>query len=331
MLPLGSRLGLISFPVALLIRSKFKIETMTSQTSAVSTTDIPPLIGGRVATYAWQWQQQPITVAYEILGEGPVILLLPALSTVSSRSEMADLAKGLASRYQVIALDWPGFGASSRLPLDYRPDLFYQCLSDFVQSQFSEPIMVAAAGHAAGYALRLGAQKPGLWSRIVLTSPTWRGPLAVMGAPQAIRDGLRELVRSPLVGDALYTLNTAPAFLRWMYQRHVFVDEGTLTPDFVAQKYAITQKQNARYAPAAFVTGTLDPATSREEYVGWARSLLVPLMVVIGQQSPDASKAEMESLSALPGVETVRMRGSLGVHEERGEDIAIAILNWQAG
>jgi pimeloyl-ACP methyl ester carboxylesterase len=229
----------------------------------------------------------------------------------------------------VIALDWPGFGDSSRLPVDYRPDFFYQCLSDFVQSQFAEPIAVVAAGHAAGYALRLGAQKPGVWSRMVLTSPTWRGPLAVMGAPQAMRDGVRELVRSPLVGDALYTLNTAPAFLRWMYQRHVFVDEETLTADFMAQKYAITQKENARYAPAAFVTGTLDPATSREEYLGWAKSLSVPLMVVIGQQSPDASKAEMESLSALPGVETLRMRGSLGVHEEMGDDIAAAILQWE--
>ena len=302
---------------------------MASQTSAVSTTNIKPLIGGRVATYPWQWHHQPISIAYETLGAGSPILLLPALSTVSSRSEMADLARGLASRYHLIALDWPGFGDSSRLPLDYRPGLFYQGLNDFVQSQFSEPIAVVAAGHAAGYALRLGAQKPGVWSRMVLTSPTWRGPLAVMGAPQAMRDGVRELVRSPLVGDALYTLNTAPAFLRWMYQRHVFVDEGTLTPDFMAQKYAITQQENARYAPAAFVTGTLDPATSREEYIGWARSLSVPLMVVIGQQSPDASKAEMESLSALPGVETVRMRGSLGVHEEMGDDIAAAILNWE--
>jgi pimeloyl-ACP methyl ester carboxylesterase len=304
---------------------------MASSTTSPSIADIQPQLGGTVATYAWQWHNQPISIVYETLGEGSPILLLPALSTVSSRSEMADLSRGLASRHQVIALDWPGFGDSSRLPLDYRPDLFYQCLSDFVQSQFSEPIMVVAAGHAAGYALRLGAQKPGVWSRMVLTAPTWRGPLSVMGAPQAMRDGVRELVRSPLVGDALYTLNTAPAFLRWMYQRHVFVDEGTLTPDFMAQKYAITQKENARYAPAAFVTGTLDPATSREEYLGWAKSLAVPLMVVIGQQSPDASKAEMESLSALPGVETVRMRGSLGIHEEMGDDIATAILNWQAG
>jgi pimeloyl-ACP methyl ester carboxylesterase len=319
----------ISFQKSKIQNPKSKIVIMTSQTSAASTTDIQPLIGGSVATYSWQWHNQPITVAFETLGEGSPVLLLPALSTVSSRSEMADLARGLASRHQVFALDWPGFGDSSRPPLDYRPDLFYQCLSDFVQSQFSEPIMVVAAGHAAGYALRLGAQKPGVWSRMVLTSPTWRGPLSVMGAPQTMRDGVRELVRSPLVGDVLYTLNTAPAFLRWMYQRHVFVDEGTLTPDFMAQKYAITQKENARYAPAAFVTGTLDPATSREEYLGWASSLSVPLMVVIGQQSPDASKAEMESLSVLSGVETVRMRGSLGVHEESGDDIAAAILKWE--
>ena len=302
---------------------------MAKQMTSTVDTFIQPLLGGTVATYSWQWHDQPISITYETLGEGSPILLLPALSTVSSRSEMADLAKGLASRHQIVALDWPGFGDSSRLPLDYRPDLFNQCLSDFVQSQFSESIAVVAAGHAAGYALRLGAQKPGVWSRMVLTSPTWRGPLAVMGAPQAMRDGVRELVRSPLVGDALYTLNTAPAFLRWMYQRHVFVDEATLTPDFMAQKYAITQQDNARYAPAAFVTGTLDPAASREEYLGWAQSLSVPLMVVIGQQSPNASKAEMESLSALSGVETVRMQGSLGVHEEAGDDIAAAILNWE--
>ncbi len=299
---------------------------MSRSTASAPNADIQPLLGGNVSTYRWQWQSQPVTVISETLGEGAPILLLPALSTVSSRSEMGDLAKGLASRYRVTALDWPGFGDSSRLPLDYRPNLFYHCLRDFVQGNFAEPIAVVAAGHAAGYALRLGADQPNVWSRLVLTSPTWRGPLAVMGAPQAMRDGLRELVRSPLVGDALYGLNTTPAFLRWMYERHVFVDDATLTPDFMAQKHAITQQANARYAPAAFVTGTLDPATSRDEYLGWAQAIAVPLMVVIGEQSPPASKAEMESLAALPGVETVRLRGSLGVHEEAGNAIATAIL-----
>lgn len=301
---------------------------MTSSTASAGSANIQPLLGGQVATYRWQWHNQPVTVAYETLGDGAPVLLLPALSTVSSRSEMVNLAQGLASCYRVIALDWPGFGDSSRLPLDYRPDLFYQCLQDFVQDRFAEPIAVVAAGHAAGFALRLGAEQPGVWSRLVLTSPTWRGPLAVMGAPQPLRDGVRELVRSPLVGDALYALNTTPAFLKWMYERHVFVDETTLTTDFMAQKHAITQQANARYAPAAFVTGTLDPATSRQEYLGWAQSLSAPLMVVIGEQSPPASKAEMESLAALTGVKTVRLRGSLGVHEEAGAAIATAILNW---
>lgn len=297
-------------------------------TTAASNVNCPPLLGGRVARDRWQWQHQPIEIAYETLGEGPPILLLPALSTVASRSEMVDLAQGLAAHHQVIALDWPGFGDSSRLPLDYRPDLFYQCLRDFVQRHFAEPVMVVAAGHAAGYALRLGAEQPQAWSRMVLTSPTWRGPLAVMGAPQALRDGVRELVRSPIVGEALYTLNTTPAFLRWMYERHVFVEEATLSANFMAQKYAITQQDNARYAPAAFVTGTLDPATSRAEYIGWAKARSAPLMVVIGEQSPSASKAEMTSLAALPAVETVQLRGSLGVHEEAGAAIAQAMLHW---
>lgn len=299
-------------------------------TSAASTAAIQPRLGGQVASYPWQWQRQPVTITYETLGDGAPVLLLPALSTVSSRSELVDLAQGLSSQYRVTALDWPGFGDSSRLPLDYRPDLFYQCLKDFVENQFAEPVAVVAAGHGAGYALKLGAHNPKAWSSLVLTSPTWRGPLAVMGAPQAMRDGVRELVRSPGLGEVLYSLNTTPAFLRWMYERHVFVDPSVLTADFMAQKYAITQQANARYAPAAFVTGTLDPAASRQEYLGWAQSLAAPLMVVIGEQSPPASKAEMESLAALPGVETVRLPGSLGVHEEAGAAIATTILDWDS-
>lgn len=40
-------------------------------------------------------------------------------------------------------------------------------------------------------------------------------------------------LRTPLLGQALYGLNTQPAFLKWMYRRHVFVDEQRLTPDYI--------------------------------------------------------------------------------------------------
>ncbi|MEO0406628.1 MAG: alpha/beta hydrolase [Cyanobacteria bacterium P01_A01_bin.135] len=282
-------------------------------------------LGGAPQTYDWQWQGQSLMVTYETVGEGDPVLLLPAFSTVSNRAELKALAAGLMPQFQVTALDWPGFGESDRLPLDYGPALYTQFLQDFVAAIFETPIAVVAAGHAAGYALNLAAQKPKACSKLVLVAPTWRGPLAVMGVPPAVRSGVEAMVRSPLLGQALYGLNTQPAFLKWMYRRHVFVDEQRLTPDYIQQRHESTQQLGARYAPAAFVTGGLDPVASREAFLQSIESLACPVMVVVAEQAPPASKAEMEAMVALPGVQSTRLPGTLGQAEECGDAVAETI------
>ncbi|WP_204136890.1 alpha/beta fold hydrolase, partial [Halomicronema sp. CCY15110] len=269
---------------------------------------LQPQFGGTAQTYDWQWQGHPLTVVYETVGEGDSVLLLPAFSTVSNRAELQDLAVGLAPHFQVTALDWPGFGASDRPPLDYSPALYSQFLQDFVAATFKTPIAIVAAGHAAGYALTL-ANQTAICRQLVLVAPTWRGPLAVMGVPSAVRSGVKKLVRTPLLGQTLYGLNTRPAFLKWMYRRHVFVDEQRLTPDYIQQRHQSTQQPGARYAPAAFVTGGLDPAPSREVFLESIKSLACPLMVVVSEQAPPASKAEMEAIAALPEVQATRLPG----------------------
>ncbi|MEO1403941.1 MAG: alpha/beta hydrolase [Cyanobacteria bacterium J06635_1] len=286
----------------------------------------PTLLNGTVAAYRWQWQGQPLSVTYETLGTGQSVLLLPAFSTVSTRTEMATLAVQLAPTHQVTVVDWPGFGDSDRLRLAYQPKLYQQFLSDFVSEQFSEPVAVVAAGHAAGYTLALSETLPDAWAKVVLVAPTWRGPLAVMGASERVRRGVRGLVRSRLLGQALYGLNTRPAFLKWMYRRHVFVDEAKLTPDYIAQRYQTTQQAGARYASAAFVTGGLDPVQTRADFLAYFDTLSVPVMVMVGEQAPPASKAEMEAMAALPQVQAVRLPGTLGMAEEYGEAVAKAVL-----
>lgn len=295
---------------------------MQSQVKDMTVVTHSPQLGGTVQTYAWQWQGRSLTIAYETLGAGRPVLLLPAMSTVSTRGELAQLAAKLAAEFQVIALDWPGFGDSDRPPLDYQPALFRQFLQDFVRAQFAEPVAVVAAGHGAGYALMCAE----LWSRIVAIAPTWRGPLAVMGAPEAMRSGVRALVRSPLVGQFLYGLNTRPSFLKWMYRRHVFVDETKLTPDYIDRRYQGTQKPGARFAPAAFVTGGLDPAQSRTEILTTCEALTVPMLAIVAEQAPPSSKAGMEAIAALPHVQSIRLPGTLGMAEEFARDVAVAIL-----
>lgn len=282
-------------------------------------------IGGTVQKYLWQWQGQTYTVVYETKGEGTPVLLLPAFSTVSTRSEMRGLAEKLASQhYQVVALDWLGFGESDRPPLDYQPAIYHQLLHDFVRD-ISSPIAVVAAGHAAGYVMHLAQQQPNIVSRIVLVAPTWRGPFTVMGTGESVAGIVRKLVRSPFVGQALYQANTTPAFLRLMYGRHVYVDKARLTPEFIAQKRQITQHPGARFAPAAFVTGKLDPVTSRAEFLALF-AVSSPIMVIVGNQAPPSSTAEMEAIAALPKIQTQTLPGTLGLHEEYAAEVADVVL-----
>ena len=136
-------------------------------------------LGAPIRSYSWRWQNKTIVATYEVLGTGTPILLLPALSTISSREEMRGLATYLAQKHQVFLLDWIGFGESDRPRLDYTPGLYKAFLRDFVQATFSEPIVVMAAGHSAGYVMDMALKRPALWSWVVLLAPTWRGPLPV--------------------------------------------------------------------------------------------------------------------------------------------------------
>lgn len=277
-------------------------------------------------TYTWQWQNHTLNIATETLGCGPSVLLLPAFSTVSTRAELATLAQALAPHFQVTLLDWPGFGDSDRPALSYQPEFYRQFLKAFVKDTFPQEVAVVAAGHGAGYALDLQSG-----SRMVLIAPTWRGPLAVMGAPMAMRRGIRQLVSAPVIGSALYGLNTRPGFLKWMYRRHVFVDETQLTPEFMAQKYQNTQQPGARYAPAAFVTGGLDPVNEREKFLASLARQTGPVMVIVAEQAPPGSKAEMEAMAKLPNVQAAYSPGSLGMAEEFGDAIASTILPFLQG
>ncbi|MBW4666716.1 MAG: alpha/beta hydrolase [Cyanomargarita calcarea GSE-NOS-MK-12-04C] len=282
-------------------------------------------IGGVVKDYIWSWQKQQIRVVYETLGAGSPLLLLPAFSSVSMRSEMAELAKLLSPHFQVVAVDYPGFGESSRPSLDYRPEIYHQFLEDFVKSIFNTSVAAIAAGHAASYVLQLAQKLPTVFSRIVLVAPTWRGPLPTMGAKPQIAGMVRELVRSPIIGQTIYKLNTAPSFLSWMYSRHVFTDAAKLTPDFINEKWQSTQQPGGRFAPAAFVTGNLDAVRNQDDFLALAQ-ISVPLMVIIGESSPPKSRLEMDALAALPGVQAVTLPGSLGMHEEYPAVVCEAIL-----
>ena len=276
-------------------------------------------------TYLWNWQNQTFEIAYERRGQGSPLLFLPAFSTVSSREEWAAALEELEPCHEVTALDWPGFGESSRFPAQYDPVFYSAFLQNFVADCFEEPFTLVAAGHAAAYALDIAQQFRGKVIRLVLVAPTWRGPLPTMGASVSVAQTVERLVRTPLLGQLLYFFNTRPSFLKWMYRRHVFKNPEALTSQFMQQKYKSTQQRGARFGPAAFVTGRLDAVTNRGAFLQLFQGLRIPCLAVVSEDGPPKSKAEMEAITEIPQVKVVTHAGSLGLHEEYGTDIGSLI------
>ncbi len=281
----------------------------------MSTLNLPQSI---TQTYQWQWQGQSLSITYDRAGAGEPILLLPAFSTVSSRTEMSSLAAYLQADYQVATVDFPGFGDSDRPPLDYAPPLYRQFLADFTRDMYGDkPVTIIAAGHAAGYAIDLAARSPQSISKLILVAPTWRGPLPTMAkGQQPWLKSIRDTIRTPIIGQFLYRLNTTPSFLGFMYRRHVYADASKLTADLMTRKRQLTQQPGARYGAGAFVTGGLDPYLDRSEVLAHLQSLTIPVLVAIGENSPPKSKAEMFALAEVAGVTSVTLPGTLGMHEE---------------
>ena len=71
-------------------------------------------------------------------------LLLPALSTVSSRSEWHQFAKSINKKIKLVSFDWPGFGDSDRPAIKYDFQVLRTALNavlDYVQNNNTGQIL----------------------------------------------------------------------------------------------------------------------------------------------------------------------------------------------
>ncbi len=283
----------------------------------------------RGSAVVWRWQGRDIVVGTSRQGAGPRALLLPALSSISTRAEMAPLAARLATRFTALSVDWPGFGAVPKPPVAWSPAALGAFLRFVLDEVAPEPALVVAAGHAAGYLLAEAAARPVPGRRLVLLAPTWRGPLPTMLRRRpAWLGGLARLGDVPGLGSALYRLNVNPAMVRMMSRAHVYSDPAWLTPERAAAKRGVTGAKGARHAGLRFVTGELDPFADRAGFLAAAGALGEPVTLIYGADAPPKSRAEMDALSAVPGITTHRLpQGRLSLHEEFPDAVAAAILD----
>ncbi|WP_409564301.1 alpha/beta fold hydrolase [Methylobacterium sp. J-076] len=267
-----------------------------------------------------------IEVPCDVSGQGPDALILPALSTISSRGEVAELANELVRDHRCLVPDWPGFGARTRERIPLNPSTFHAFLDGLLAAAPGPYAVGIAAGHAAGYLVAAARRHPGAFGRLVLVAPTWRGPLpTAMPQRAAWFPRIRRAVEAPLIGEALYRINISPPVIGRMMRAHVYGDRERVTPDLVRAKHAITRQRNGRFGTAAFVTGGLDPVPSREAFLGLFGEGLPPVLMLRPEGAPRRSGAEMDALAASGLVTSLRVPGALSPHEEHPAAVAAAI------
>ncbi len=275
----------------------------------------------------WRYDGRECSLGLDRVGTGPTVLLLPALSSISTRREVRPLQERLAPSFATVATDWPGFGDLPKPRIDWRPEIYEAFLAHLFDRVVPNPFAVIAAGHAAGYLLKHAAQYPQAAARLILMSPTWRGPLPTMaGGDRPLFARLARGFDPPLLGPVLYGLNVNRAVIGMMARGHVYADPGWLGAGRLAEKLAVARTPGARHSSARFVTGRLDPFKSREQQTSAVQRIAVPVLNLFSETAPKKSRAEMEALAALPNVKTVRLpRGKLSFYEEFPDETAEAI------
>jgi len=92
----------------------------------------------------------------------------------------------------------------------------------------------------------------------------------------------RSLLRAPLLGTALYNLIVSKSSIRYFHADHGYYDMDNLTNEVVDYEWTSGHQPGARFAPASFVSGFLDP----EENLGDVlEDLDVPITLVWGEDA----------------------------------------------
>jgi pimeloyl-ACP methyl ester carboxylesterase len=226
---------------------------------------------GSEHTYRWRG----FDIAYAEAGnpDDPDVLLVHGVNAAGSNQEWERIADRLAAEYHVLAPDLPGFGRSDRPPVTYSGRLYESFVADFAREVADRPICV---GSSLSGAYAVAAAREGVeFAELVRVCPT---ATTVPGR----RAWLRSLLRSPVIGEALFDLLASYPSLRYFEADHGLYDPEGVGEEYIEYKHRTTHQPGARFAPASFVAGFLDSTVDLEAALA---ALDVPTTLIWGAAS----------------------------------------------
>lgn len=237
-----------------------------------------------------RWRGFDVTYAEAGDPDDPDLLLLHSIHAAASNHEWRHVLDAFADDYHVIAPDLPGFGHTDRPAVSYTATLYEEFVRDFIAEQLDNPVVLATS--LTGAYATLAAEFVDV-DRLVLVCPT--------ASTGMRRPWLRTLVRSPIVGRGLFNLLTCKPSLRYFNREEGYAYPDSVDSDLIEYQWRTSHQPNARYAPASFIGGYLDPRVDLGKELGerdcpvtlvWGREATVtPLQQ--GRQLADAADTRL--------------------------------------
>ena len=257
----------------------------------------------KASTLIWSWEGQEVQVGLDRLGVGPIVLLLPALSSISTRQEMRPLQERLASDFATVAIDWPGFGNEPHPPIPWQPAAYTTFLHYVLTHVATHPLATVAAGHAASYALSVAAASPNSAGMLCLIAPTWRGPLpTIMGGRRRV-----EWVSPPseLPSGQLLPAQRQPGHGSHDRRAATFTPPQTGSQENSSSKRWLSLPVQVHGTPrSASSRACSTQCPNHSSFIETVKGIKDHL-VIYGAATPRRSKAEMETLASSPNVRSV--------------------------
>jgi pimeloyl-ACP methyl ester carboxylesterase len=213
-------------------------------------------LDGDTGTYRWRGFDVRYVEAGDPANED--LVLVHGINAAASNHEFHAVFEELATEYHVLAPDLPGFGHSDRPPIRYTDSVYSQFLTDFLADETGDPTVVASS--LSGSYATIAADRTDV-DRLVLVCPT----AETMGSRRQWR---RAVLRSPILGQAIYNAVVSKPSLKHFHEDHGYHDLRNLTDDVLDYEWLTAHQAGARFAPASFVTGFLDPNVDLAECLG---------------------------------------------------------------
>ena len=271
-----------------------------------SAREFEPFLDGEQGTYRWRG----FDVSYTEMGdpEDPDVLLLHGVSAAASNHEFREIAAPLSDDHHVIAPDLPGFGHSDRPPLLYSASMYETFVADAI-TDLTEDALVVASSLTGSYAAA-AAEEVDI-DRLVLVCPS-------DSTGTGRRGWLRTLLRSPVVGEAGFNLMVSKGGIRYFGADHSYYDPAALSERVLEYQWQTAHQPGARFAPAAFVAGFLDPEAAVEDVLA---AIDDPVTLVWGRNTDLAPLEEGRAIAEVGDTDLVVFdRAKLLPHVEHPEE-----------